>query len=396
MLITGKSHNQTLKSFSPNFLVHIFKLEMSKSQVFASLITDIHPESWKFRVKKILKKFIPAHVRYKLYHQRWRLTFMPQLLLNYAYDCGRFVRNSSVSVRHPSSNLKVETKTQFQARITIDYHSLEKGLAMKEPRVGFGRETIQRLLSNLSAYQQKYGFDETVQITLNALLAYYSFNLEHGFKDEQLYESILKLKEAISLYSNSTDEGGIFKVTKKSILEDAHIDLRGFFQSRYSIRHFAPVEVNMCLIEQAVAMAQKTPSVCNRQSSKVYVFSNDEDKQKVLSYQSGNRGFGDQASKVLIVVSDLENFTLIGERNQCWIDGGMYAMSLVYALHSLGLGTCCLNWSVERSVDKALKKATNIKDSESIIMMIAVGHLPEELRVAQSPRKPVKEVLVIK
>ncbi|RCJ14711.1 nitroreductase [Nostoc sp. ATCC 43529] len=143
-------------------------------------------------------------------------------------------------------------------------------------------------------------------------------------------------------------------------------------------------------------MAQKTPSVCNRQSSKVYVFSSDEDKRKVLSYQSGNRGFGDQASKVLIVVSDLENFTLIGERNQCWIDGGMYAMSLVYALHSLGLATCCLNWSVEHSVDKALKKSTNIKDSESIIMMIAIGHLPEELRVAQSPRKPLQEVLIVK
>ncbi|MDZ8187299.1 MAG: nitroreductase family protein [Nostoc sp. ChiSLP02] len=335
-------------------------------------------------------------MRSKLNLQRWRLTFIPKLLSNYAYDFGRFVRNSSVSVKHPATNLQVETKTQFQARMTIDYHSIEKGLAMKEPRVGFGREVIQRLLSNLPIYLKKYGFDETVQITLNALLAYYSFNLEHGFKDEQLYESILKLKQAIPTYSNSTDEGGIFKLNKKSILDDSRIDLRRFFQSRHSIRHFAPEEVDMCLIEQAVAMAQKTPSVCNRQSSKVYVFSSDEDKQKVLSYQSGNRGFGDQASKVLIVVSDLENFTLMGERNQCWIDGGMYAMSLVYALHSLGLGTCCLNWSVEYSVDKALKQVTNIKDSESIIMMIAVGHLPEELKVAQSPRKAVDEVLIVK
>ncbi|MCM0592907.2 MAG: nitroreductase family protein [Gloeotrichia echinulata DEX184] len=267
---------------------------------------------------------------------------------------------------------------------------------MKEPRVGFGREVIQRLLSNLPQYQEKYGCDETVQITLNSLLAYYYFNLDHGLKDEQLYESLLKLKAAIPAYSNTIDEGGILKVTKQSILEAAQIDLRTFCQSRYSIRNFAPDEVNISLIEEAVAIAQKTPSVCNRQSSKVYVFSSDEDKRKVLSYQSGNRGFGYQASKVLIVVSDLENFTLIGERNQCWIDGGMYAMSLVYALHSLGLGTCCLNWSVEKSLDKALKKATGIKDSESVIMMIAVGHLPEEFKVAQSPRKPVKEVLVVK
>ncbi|EAZ90593.1 nitroreductase family protein [Crocosphaera chwakensis] len=143
-------------------------------------------------------------------------------------------------------------------------------------------------------------------------------------------------------------------------------------------------------------MAQKTPSVCNRQSSKVYVFSRDEDKQKILSYQNGNRGFGEQASKVLIVTSNMEHFTSIGERNQCWIDGGMYAMSLVYALHSLGLGTCCLNWSVECRVDKQLREVAEISDSEAVIMMIAVGHLTDELKVAQSPRKKIEDVLIIK
>lgn len=347
-------------------------------------------------MNKIVKKLIPSFIRKQVYNQLWHLMFTPKILLNYAYDCSRFVINSSASVRHPLETLKVKTKTQFQARITIDYHSIEKGLAMKEPRVGFGREVIQRLLSNLPQYHEKYGCDETVQITLNCLLAYYYFNLEHGLKDEQLYESLLKLKAAIPHDSNTINQGGVFKVTKNSILEDAQIDFRSFCKSRYSIRSFAPDEVSISLIEEAVAIAQKTPSVCNRQSSKVYVFSSAEDKRKVLSYQSGNRGFGDQASKVLIVVSELENFTLIGERNQCWIDGGMYAMSLVYALHSLGLGTCCLNWSVESSVDQALKKDTGIKDSESVIMMIAVGHLPEELRVAQSPRKPIQEVLVIK
>jgi nitroreductase len=143
-------------------------------------------------------------------------------------------------------------------------------------------------------------------------------------------------------------------------------------------------------------MAQKTPSVCNRQSSKVYVFSKAEDKQKVLSYQNGNRGFGDQASKVLIVTSNLEHFVSAGERNQCWVDGGMFSMSLVYALHSLGLGTCCLNWSVERQADQELRQVAGISDAEAVMMMIAVGHLPETLKVAQSPRKPLRDVLVLK
>jgi hypothetical protein len=114
----------------------------------------------------------------------------------------------------------------------------------------------------------------------------------------------------------------------------------------------------------------------------------------LLSYQNGNRGFGDRASKVLIVASNLEHFASVGERYQGWIDGGMFAMSLFYALHSLGLGTCCLNWCVKHAQDRNLKESAGIAESDLVIMMIVVGHLPEEFKVAQSPRKPIHEVLI--
>ena len=370
---------------------------MPNSQVTLISTIDNRLKNLKFQSKQAIRTVIPSHIRRKIYHWLWtplkkwqrRVMFVPNLIFNYFYDLKRFLRWSS-------ANNKINTQTQLRALITMDYHRIEKGLALKEPRVGFGKDVIQRLLSDLPNYIEKYGFDETAQITLNTLFAYYEFNLKHGLKDDLLHQTLVALRDQTPSNDDFVKVGGVIKISKQSILEQAQQDLQNFFQSRYSIRHFASDEVDIKLIEQAVRMAQKTPSVCNRQSSKVYVFSKDEDKRKVLSYQNGNRGFGEQVSKVLVVVSDLENFTKIGERNQCWIDGGMYAMSLVYALHSLGLGTCCLNWSVENHVDKALKKATGIKDSESVIMMIAVGHLPEELKVAQSPRKKVDEVLVIK
>ncbi|MDJ0733594.1 MAG: nitroreductase family protein [Nostocaceae cyanobacterium] len=367
---------------------------MSKLQANRISRTNYHLGNFKFQAKQVLRIITPPEIRHKL-HPLWvglrmhPVMLMPNHISNYVYDLRRFLKWSS-------ANYKINTQNQLRAIITKDYHRIEKGLALKNPRVGFGREVIQRLLSNLLKHQEKFGSDETIQIALNTLFAYYYFNLEQDLKDEQLYKTLIKLQEKIHTSESKTQQGGVFKITKGYILKSAEIPLQAFFESRYSIRNFASNDVEMNLIEQAVAMAQKTPSVCNRQSSKVYVFSSEEDKRKVLSYQNGNRGFGDQANKVLIVVSDLENFTTIGERNQCWIDGGMYAMSVVYALHSLGLGTCCLNWSVEPQVDMALKRATGIKDSESVIMMIAVGHLPDELKVAQSPRKKVHEVLIVK
>lgn len=322
--------------------------------------------------------------------RKWqRATLIYNLLLNYLYDFKRFLQWSSTTG-------KVITQTQLQALITMDYHRLEKGLALKEPRIRFGVYVVERLVANLQKYQTQYGQDTIAQVALNTLFAYYNFNLEHGVEDEQLYKSLLALKDASCGNACITSQGGTLEVTKNQIFEAGKVALSAFFESRYSIRQFSPDDVAISLLEQAVMMAQKTPSVCNRQSAKVYVFSKAEDKQKILSIQNGNRGFGDQVNKVLIVTSNLEHFVSVGERNQAWIDGGMFSMSLVYALHSLGLGSCCLNWSVERQVDQELRRVAGISDAEAVMMMIAVGHLPETLKVAQSPRKQLGEVLVVR
>ena len=66
----------------------------------------------------------------------------------------------------------------------------------------------------------------------------------------------------------------------------------------------------------------------------------DERQQQVIAVQ-GNAGFGDRVPLVLVITSDLQTFFAPEERNQAWIDGGMFAMSLVHALHSLGLASCC-------------------------------------------------------
>jgi nitroreductase len=335
--------------------------------------------------RNLAKALLPLTMKQSISQKRRLKKFEHNLKLNYAYDHKRFLTWSS-------AGKELYSQAQLKALITMDYHRIEKGLALKQPKTGFGRNSVERLLRFCEIYLREHGDDEVIHIAIRSLTEYYHYNLEHGFEDEELYKALVTLKSAAA-YSDAF-VGGTISVTKQAILEAGQIDLEAFFKSRYSIRHFAPEDVDINLIEKAIEMAQKTPSVCNRQTSKVYVFSKDEDKQKALSFQNGNRGFGDQASKVLVVVSELENFTSIGERNQAWIDGGMYAMSLVYALHSLGVGTCCLNWSVEAYVDKALKKATGIKDSESVIMMIAVGHIPDVLKVAQSPRKKIHEVMI--
>ena len=112
-------------------------------------------------------------------------------------------------------------------------------------------------------------------------------------------------------------------------------------------------------------------------------------RQRALSHQNGNRGFGDAVGAVLIVATNLAAYTDFGERNQAWIDGGLFAMTLAYALHAQALGTCFLNWSVTPGTDKAMRKDMGIPDEEAVITLMAVGQLREAFCVAASPREPM-------
>ena len=151
-----------------------------------------------------------------------------------------------------------------------------------------------------------------------------------------------------------------------------------------------PVEIK--IIEEAIRLAQNTPSVCNRQAVRVHAFEQGDLANEILACQKGNSGFGYKANKILIITSDLQCFLSVGERNQPWIDGGLFAMTLIWALHNKGLATCCLNWSATHKQDQKLRATIELPDNEVVIMLLAVGKIPEKVKVPESQRRPIDEI----
>jgi nitroreductase len=182
---------------------------------------------------------------------------------------------------------------------------------------------------------------------------------------------------------------------KNDVLRYTKADFSEFSKARFSIREFSDEPVPIEKITKAVKTAQKAPSVCNRQSSRVYVLSNRETIDNVFSIHRGNRGFSHLVDKLIIVTSDLAVFYGAGERNQAFIDAGIFSMSLMYGLHNVGLATCPLNWCTSGNNDRRLRRMIKIKDSESIILLLAVGNYRDEFKVAKSTRKPVEEIMSI-
>lgn len=310
-------------------------------------------------------------------------------LRNFHYDFRRFLTYSS-AVDPRSSTAAVA------ARIVKEYHRIEKGLALPDPRPGFASQTVDHLITAVPRLEAEAGPCLATRGSRDALAAYAAWHDRAG--------AALPADQAARLRAfldspppkdaaRNVPMGGVVTLTRSEIAAATDFDYARFVNTRYSVRQFTGDAVSRGDIAAAVDLALKTPRVCNRESRRVHAAFAPEARARMLKFQNGNRGFGHLAGAVLMVTSDLRAFTDLGERNQCWIDGGMFAMSLAHALHARGLGTCMLNWSAPFWRDRDMRKGLPIPAHEVVITMMAVGHLPDSVDLAQSARPPVDEIL---
>lgn len=300
-------------------------------------------------------------------------------LRNYLYDYGRFKTHSSAFGRPVSDEA-------LAAQITKEYHKLEKGLALPEPRPGFGAATIDFLLDAVPRLEARGHAAHISRAARQSVRAWVDWHDAAGSP----------VRDAVRAFAEAADgsvAAGVRRLTRAEVAEATDVDFDRFARARYSVRQFTGDAVAPEDVRAAVETALKTPRVCNRESRRVHAGFGRETCDRMLSYQQGNRGFGHTAGAVLVLTSDLRYFTAIAERNQAWIDGGMFAMSLALALHGRGLGTCMLNWSEEFFRDRRMRAALGIPDYEAVVTFMAVGHLPEELLVAVSPRPTADQVM---
>ncbi|MBC9226847.1 nitroreductase family protein [Aeromicrobium sp. zg-636] len=200
--------------------------------------------------------------------------------------------------------------------------------------------------------------------------------------------------EALDRFNSTGEISDETTPRAESSLEEIPLDaITRFVTTRRSVRNFDVTRpVPDPLIQQAVQFAGTTPSVCNRRSFKAHYFDSRDTIDALLSLQNGNSGFGHTVPGLFVITEKRSAFAGPGERNQRWVDGGLFSMTLVWVLHALGLGTCFLNWSQTHARTDALREAAGIPPTEDVIVLIAVGYPSLNHRVARSPQRPVSEI----
>lgn len=185
----------------------------------------------------------------------------------------------------------------------------------------------------------------------------------------------------------SYKSAGVILKKSDDLRKEARGDYRQLLYSRHSIRYFQDAPT-VDLLDEALTLASRTPSACNRQGWKTYIYKG-EKCTDLLKWQGGARGFEADIPCCIIVTANLKAF-LSGEVFQAYIDGGLYAQNLINALHYVGLGCIPLSCGFH---SRKLSKLTvfGIPKNEVPIVIIGCGTLPQEVKVAMSSRMNIEK-----
>jgi nitroreductase len=329
-------------------------------------------------IKRIITRVLPAGVANNI---RKQLSFI-RALPHYLYDLRRYSRYSINKV------IPLDSQTQLSAKIITLYHVIEKGLSMPSPRYGFGEDRIKLLMKLLLAYKQKkYSCNTHFSSAVTVLENYVEFHKKSSI-DVNYIEKFLSTIEF-----NSKVDGGAKKVSKNDVNVLSKGNFEDLVQARHSYRNFSDEKVDVDNIIDAIKIAQKSPSTCNRQSTRVYVIADRNKINQILQLQSGANGFMDKIDKLIMLTFDIESYQGEGDRSSGYIDTSLFGMTLIYALLYKGIGSISLNWSKPKNDDICLRKIMKIKESHNVVFFIGVGILKEESMVAVSSRFNVNEIV---
>lgn len=335
-------------------------------------------------IKSVIKSVLPkSMVRWVVASKRGVETYRDSVA-----QASRFIRSSAA--------ISQSTLEALEAYTLFHSHQIEKGLSHEEFRCGFGKRVLERLsseLNDLMALDSSYCDNFAFQTALGALRAYQVRHEEEGFDTsefEKLFDPVVW--EAAKASKNLP--GGTVAILASDKTNNDSLTFRELFTRRFSIREFAEKPIEIDVVKEAVSLAMKTPSVCNRQPTRVKVVTNAELIDGLLSVHKGLVGYRRPPALILLTADNRYLFSS-KERNEGFVDGGLFGMSLLLALESLGVASCPLNAMMRSNQEREIRKMLRISDFEFLVMFIAIGAYPERSHGCVSRRMKADDVTTI-
>lgn len=169
-------------------------------------------------------------------------------------------------------------------------------------------------------------------------------------------------------------------------------DMHKLAYRRRSVRHYEPRPVPREIIDRAIEVAGLSPSACNRQPFSFRVFDDPELAPKIGGIPMGTKGFSERFPCTIVIVGDLRAYFSERDRHVIYVDAGLAAMALQFALEVQGVSSCCINWPDIEPRERMMSQALGLEPNERPVMCMSLGYPDPEGEVPFSQKKPLDEL----
>ncbi len=265
-------------------------------------------------------------------------------------------------------------------------HTIEKGMSLPNVRKGFGKAKIIEIQRLLDLYIEINRFDYDNEAFTNAIgvIKLYQENAEKYGCDT----TIVNFDKYKEYYKEDVYDFGI-RETHPVDVKKLYFDQ--FAKSRHSSRWFDEQCITDEEFEKVMKLAQTAPSACNRQSSKVVHIKDRKITQQILDIQGGAKGHSN--SDIILVISDLTLYRYTSEMFTPYLDGGIFLMNLLYALHYYNINSCPLIWDDYSQKGDKIREIVDIPKNYHIVAVVQAGYAPQNATYAISKRRD-NEVII--
>ncbi|RSX51757.1 Nitroreductase family [Bifidobacterium goeldii] len=280
---------------------------------------------------------------------------------------------------------------QLVGKLVYFTHRIEKGLSHTDFRPRFGKRAFSDLAKVMVEWHQRgYSLDNEAYIAASDV--FLAYRMKHEAINEPLPDFYYRIVDSVHL-SNSKKEpiSGVNNVLASEKKENCQKNFSEIFNGRTSVREFDDSPVDFDKIHRAINLSMKTPSVCNRQSFRVTLINNTKIIAQALDLQGGWRGYK-KPPVLALITSDISTFVGAEERNEPYIDGGLFTMSFLLSLEYESLATCPLNAMFQIKQEKQMRSLLNIPDSEVLIAFVAIGNFADSVPAPKSFRFAGKSI----
>lgn len=284
-------------------------------------------------------------------------------------------------------------KNKLLSEMIRNVHSIEKGMCLSKPRLGYGIKKIDNVLHFVEDYLNSgYEIRDELKMVCGALEAYVDFHKKNNFYTEQLakMEEECKSIEAVIGKDIYTKYSGVIEIN--DLQSNKSSELKDIIMRRHSIRDFSTEIIEDRDIYEAVELANQCPSACNRQTTRIYI----ADKNVVNGMKDwlvGIGGFAEKVNKFLIVTGRTSAFNA-GEAYQYIVNAGIFVGYLSLCLTEKEIGNCVIQRPLLCPPTWIrFAKEWGIPSDEQIVCMVALGKSKKSYKVPVSYRLSVEEIV---